>query len=550
MSGQYPLEREPTLSRRRMLGLLATGSAMLATSGLLLAACGEEDEAAAGNSGSGASSTATAEPEESAATSEPQMPEVFIVANEVEPSDLYPGFAGGYGGALVIRQIYQTLVEPRMNMDDAGNVTVEWMPILAESVEQVDPSRWRFKLREGVTFHNGEPWNAEAAKFSYDALRDEDNLALRNSSDFLRSIVAFEVIDEMTIEVENAFPDAEVPGYLLRIGFLAIPPKFVEENGFEALAENPIGTGPYRFESWTRGQDLMLTKFEDYWSEDGPNMPAVQYIVRGEATVRAQTIQAGEAHFAFNIGMEQGQTLERSIVGGGFQSSGIRLNNTHPVISDIRVRKALNHAINRDEIVESIFLGAAEPLAFFGFQPVDLEPFSYDPDLARSLIEEAGVQGTELELVYGEGRIPEEDQLAEIYQASFEEIGLSIRLTKLEPRQYNEMGALPFEEQPPLYMETTSSGNFGEISGGLRDKYGCEGTGTYCDPELDAEFEALAGLTGEERLENLQSLAERLHEEAPRIWVAAMQQVHGLAEGVETDFPLNAYILFDDIRLA
>lgn len=541
------------LSRRRLLQLAAVGGATIVTSGTLLAACGEEDSEVEASGAMAAAPQADSSPtdssEESAAGNEAAgLPAEFVVANELEPSDLYPGFGSGYGGALVLRQIYQTLVEPRMTVDEQGGVTVEWVPFLAESIEQLSPTRWRFNLREGVTFHNGEEWNADAARFSFDALKDEENLALRNASDYLASITDFEVIDDMTIEVENAFPDTELPGYMLRIGFQAIPPKFVAENGFAALAENPIGTGPYRFESWTRGQEIRLTKFEDYWNEDGPNMPAVRYIVRAEATVRSQTIQAGEAHFAFNIGMEQAQTLDSYVIGAGFQSSGIRVNNTDPVTSDVRVRRALNHAIDREAIVESIFLGAAEPLSFFAFQPVDVEPYAYDPELATSLISEAGFEGAELEMVYGEGRIPEEDQLAEIYQASFEAIGLKIKLTKLEPRQYNELGGMPFDEQPPLYMETTSSGNFGEISGGLRDKYGCEGTGTYCDVELDEEFVELAGLSGDERVEALQSIAERLHEEAPRIWVAGVQQVHGLAEGVETDFPLNTYVLFDDIR--
>lgn len=531
--------------------MVGAGGMAVAASGLL-AACGEEDHAGTGSgasSGSGASPTATSTTAASAPTT-PALPEEFIVANELEPSDLFPAFGGGYGGALSIRQIYQTLVEPRMSMADDGTVTVEWTPILAESIEQVSETRWRFKLREGVTFHNGEEWNAEAAKYSYDALRDEENIALANTSDFLRPVVAFDIVDDMTVEIEGAFPDTEFPAYLLRIGYMGLPPKYIEENGFAALGENPVGTGPYKFESWTRGQELKLTRFEDYWDENGPNMRAVRYIVRPEATVRAQTIRAGEAHFAFNIGMEQAQTLDHYVVGGGFQSSGIRLNNTHQVTSDLRVRKALNHAIDRDQIVESILLGAVVPLSFFAFQPVDVEPFAYDPELATSLISEAGFEGTELEMVYGEGRIPEEDQLAEIYQASFEAIGLKIKMTKLEPRQYNELGALPFEEQPPLYMETTSSGNFGEISGGLRDKYGCEGTGTYCDSAFDEEFLALAGLSGEERLESLQSIVERLHEDAPRVWVAGVQQVHGLAEMVETDLPLNAYILFSDIRFA
>ncbi|MGH2587445.1 MAG: ABC transporter substrate-binding protein, partial [Dehalococcoidia bacterium] len=217
--------------------------------------------------------------------------------------------------------------------------------------------------------------------------------------------------------------------------------------------------------------------------------------------------------------------------------------------NDVRVRKALNYAIDRAAIVKSIFRGAAVPSAFFGFQPVKLEPYRYQPDEAKKLIDAAGARGTQLELVYGEGRIPEEDQLAEVYKAAFEAAGLRVNLKKVEPKQYNDIGTRPFPEQPPLYMETTSSGNYGEIAGGLADKYGCKGTGTFCKPEFDAEYAQLATLSGEARNAKLQSIAERLHnDEVPRVWVAAVQQVHGFADFVTVNLPANAYILFEDLK--
>jgi len=98
-------------------------------------------------------------------------------------------------------------------------------------------------------------------------------------------------------------------------------------------------------------------------------------------------------------------------------------------------------------------------------------------------------------------------------------------------------------------METTSSGNFGEIASGLLDKYGCEGTGTYCDPAMDAEFRGLAALEGEARRAKVQEIAAKLHEAAPRAWVAVVQQVHGLSERVVTDLPLNAYVRFQDLSV-
>lgn len=549
---------KPTLSRRGFLRVAAAGAVSLSAAGLLAAcgddAVGEEDDPDS-SSGSDAQALAQAPPTQPLAESESSetavggdLPAEFIVANIAEPTDLLPWF-GGYETGLITRQIYQTLVEPRLTVNDQGVAETELVPQLAEQWELIDDTRWRFTLRQGVTFHNGEPFNAEAVITSLDALTDPANLDQFKKTSLLRDVTGWEAVDDHTVDITTAQKNVEFPNMWLRIGFVALPPKLLAEQGMATLGEHPVGTGPYQFESWTRGQELRLTKFEEYWKGDeGPNMPVVRYIVRPEAAVRAQTIAAGEAHFAYNIGMEQATTLENYVVGGGFQSTSLRVNNTIEPTSDIRVRKALNYAIDRQAIVEAIFGGAAVPLAFFGFQPVDLEPYPYDPEQAASLIQEAGIEGTELELVYGEGRIPEEDQLAEIYVAAFEAIGLKVKLNKVEPRQYDEIGSLPFKEQPTLYMETTSSGNFGEIAGGLLDKYGCEGTGAHCDPALDAEFKELLTIEGPERLEKLQSIAERLHEKAPRVWVATVQQVHGLAPNVETDLPANTYILFDDIR--
>lgn len=471
----------------------------------------------------------------------------FVVANEIEPLDLLPWF-GGYGQALVTRQIYETLAEPRMTLTDDNTVDITLTPVLAESWERVDDLRWRFFLREGVSFHNGEAWDAVAAKASFDVLSDADTIAELGKFNALAGATA-EIVDEMTIDFITPEPDSEFVNISIRIGFSALPAKMLEEQGIQAFAENPVGTGPFRFGEWSKGEAIVLNQFEEYWNDDVLDVATVRFIARHEAAVRAQTVLAGESDLAYNIGAEQASPLPHTVTGGGFQSTSIRLNNTIEPTSNQQVRLAINHAIDREGIVESVFGGQAAVAAFFGFQPVELEPYPYDPEQAAALIEEAGASGMELELIYGEGRIPEEDQLAEIYKSQLDAIGLNIKLTKVEPRQYNEIGSMPFEEQPPLYMETTSSGNFGEIAGGLQDKYGCEGTGTYCDPAMDIEFAALANMTGEERQAKLQEIAEALHAEAPRAWVAVVQQVHGLSDRVETTLPLNAYIRFNEIQI-
>jgi peptide/nickel transport system substrate-binding protein len=277
-------------------------------------------------------------------------------------------------------------------------------------------------------------------------------------------------------------------------------------------------------------------------------MPAVRFIIRPDASVRAQTVAAGEANLAYNIGTELANQLGKSVQGGGFQSSGIRLNNSIEPTKNLNLRMAMNLAIDRKGIIDSIFDGKATPLAFFGFQPIHLDPFPYDPEQATKLIKDGGWNGSELEFVYGENRIPEEPELAEVYKASWEAVGLKIKLNRKEPNQYNDTAALPFEQQPPIVMETTSSGNSGEIAGGLRDKYGCDGTGTFCDPAYDQKYNDLAALTGDKRVAMIQSIAEELKAKAPRVWVAGVVQVHGITSNVETKLPTNTYVFMDDIR--
>lgn len=520
MTGTSNLFTAARLSRRRVGALTAAGVAGLAAPALL-------------RRGDARAQTSDAP---------------FVIANEAEPASLLPWF-GGFGAALVSRQIYETLVEPRMELNDAGEIEINWVGVLAESWERVDDLRWRFYLRRGVTFHNGEPWNADAAVASAQVLGDTELTNRLGTINLIgRAVAAVEKVDDYTFDMETPGPNSEFLSPIVRLGYVGLPAGALAEQGVEAFAEAPIGTGPFRFGSWSRGQEIILERSDDYWGE-ASSFPSLRYVTRPEAAVRAQTIAAGEAHFAFNIGAQQGSTLDRSVTGAGFQSTSIRINNTIAPTNDHRVRLAINHAIDRQGIVDAIFNGQAVPAAFFGFQPVTLEPYTYDPELARSLIEEAGAGGTELELVYGEGRIPEEDQLAEIYQAALQDIGLVIKLTKVEPVQYNEIGGRAFEEQPPLYMETTSSGNYAEIISGLQDKYGSEGSGAYRNPDLDAAFLSLYVLDGEEKWTRLQEIAEQLHAEAPRAWVAVIPQVHGLGPNVATDFPLNAYVRIQDIGL-
>jgi len=532
------------LDRRSVLrgGVLSA----LGLAGAALLGCGDD----ATNAGSPVSASTTALTT-NAAVATGTTPEEFVVANEAEPSDLFPWF-GGFGQGLVTRQVYQTLVEPRLFVGVNGEISWEVAGVLAESWEQVEPTRWRLKLRPGVTFHNGEPWDATAAKASFDLLSNKDVITELKKPNLLASVKSFEVVDDLTVDFTTVKPDPEVLTLNLRLGFVGLPAQAIAGDGWRSLREHPVGTGAYQFVSWSRGSDIRLERVANHWSSDAPKVQKLRFLPRPDASVRALAVKAGEVHFAYNIGAEQAAKLDHQIIGGGFQTTTLRLNNVIAPTNDVRVRQAINYAIDRDSIVKTIFRGAAQPVGFFAFQPVKIDPFPFDVARAKQLIKEAGAEGSELELVYGENRIPEEPQLVELYKATLEAVGLKIKLTRLEPVSYNDVGSRPFPEQPALYMETTSSGNYKDIASGLHDKCGCDGSGTFCNPGMDAEYDQLANMTGAERDAKIQSIAERLqHEFVSRAWVAGVQQVHGAASFVDgSKLPQNTYVRFEDLRFA
>ncbi len=537
--------RSALVSRRAAMrgGLLAG----LGLAGAALLGCGDDEEE---SEGSEASATAPgASPSSSVAAGSSALPDEFVLANESEPADLLPWFAN-FGSALVTRQVYQTMWEPRLTVVN-GRPTWERVPVLARSFEQTGPTTWRLALREGVRFHNGEPWNADAAVASFELLSNPDLIKELKRSSILGGITRFQKVDDMTVDVETRAPGVDAIATAMRLGYSGLPAKAIAGDGWRSLAEHPIGTGPIRITAFNRGSDIQGEAFEDYWGKKFP-IRRVRWITRPEPSVRALTVKTGEAHFAFNIGSEPAQQLEHWVAAAGFQTNMVRMNNTRAPFTDVRVRKAANYAIDRDEIARAVFRGTAEPTGFFAYAPSNAKPFPFDPKRARALLEEAGAAGASVELVYGEFRLPEEEALAEIFQGYLNAAGFRASIRRVEKVAYAELSAAEFEQQPQMLMESTSSGNYGEVLGSLDDKFGCNGSGTYCNEALEARWTALRTRSIEERDREVAEIARILQEEdSPRIFVAVVKQVHGLAPFFDpAALPVNLYPLFDDFRFA
>lgn len=243
---------ESRVSRRRLLS--GAGVAGLGVLGAALVGCSEDEEtatatataAASGGSG-GAAATSAAATSSSTPVAGTQLPAEFVFANDAEPGDLGPWFAN-FSTGLVTKNIYEPLVEPFLMLNPDGTPHWEVRGVLAESFEAVTPAIYRLKLREGVKFHNGEDWNADAAVASFNFLVSDDVMEPLQKTNFAKALFKrFEKVDEATVEIEFVSPGIEGLTLYQQFGFVGLPPSITSGTDGSPLLENPVGTGPLRF---------------------------------------------------------------------------------------------------------------------------------------------------------------------------------------------------------------------------------------------------------------------------------------------------------------
>ena len=326
--------------------------------------------------------------------------ELTFAAN-FEPDSLDPHVAANSSSFIVLQNVVDTLV--LLSPDD-----LEYHPYLADSWEISDDGTvYTFRLRDGVTFHDGTPFNAEAVKFNLDRIVDPDtksSLALTNLGPYDSS----RVIDDLTVEITMKTPYPPLLDALSQTALGMLSPTAVEAQG-AAIGQDPVGTGFMKFQSWTPQDRIELVRNDDYnwapdiWGHTGPAyLEKYTLIVADEPAARVTALESGDV-----LGIEDtpGQDVARLEADERFELVKAELpghprsffmNTERAPLDDINVRKALLYGLNRPEIVQ---------LATFGTQPPATGPFSpatwsyseaageiypYDPEKAGQLLDEAG----------------------------------------------------------------------------------------------------------------------------------------------------------------
>jgi len=304
-------------------------------------------------------------------------------------------------------------------------------------------------LREGVFFHDGTPFNAEAVKINLDRFIPGARFRF-----LLAKVVNVEVVGEYTVKLYTEEPFAPMVAHLTH-GFIGmLSPASIEAAGEETI-NAPVGTGPFEFVEWVRGEHILVARNENYWGK-APYLDEVMWRIVPEDAARVIMLQAGEADVIFRVPPDDVQFLDADpninvVHADSVRTIYIGFNVQREPYTDVRVRQAINYAVNKEEIVKYILGGAGRvsdaPIApgIFGYKAAG--PYEYDLEKARALLAEAGYpDGFKEKLFHPTGRYLMDAAIAEAVQAQLREVGIEVELITMEWATYLAFSRKPVEE--------------------------------------------------------------------------------------------------------
>ena len=305
-------------------------------------------------------------------------------------------------------------------------------PALAVSWERISATRMRFKLREGVSFHNGEPFDSEAVKFSIERYLDPNTNF--PAMFFIDSISHVEIVDVHTVDLITKYPDAILLNRLAGL-VLIVPPGYIRTKGDAYFARHPVGTGAFVFREWKAGDSIELTANKNYWFKGYPKVDGIVFkFVPYEKQVAA--LLAGEVDLLTDLPGPQTLKVKAKpnltvLKKASFYTMPFSLNLSSGPLNSLKVRKALNHAVNKENLIRYDLLGNGTPIATLsmpgetGHNP-SLKPYAYDPAKARKLLAEAGYpKGFTLNFLVKKNA----ERFGKIIATDFRKIGVNLRIT-------------------------------------------------------------------------------------------------------------------------
>lgn len=456
-----------------------------------------------------------------------------------EPPTLDPALNYQIDGWSIVHAIYDSLVQ----YGPDGKL----QPLLAESYRLVDPTTYEFTLRSGITFHNGEPLTAASVAVSVAHIMNKD--VASQVAQLFAVIKQVEQVDSLTVRMHLTEP---APWLLSQIAaYLALlPPKYAA-NAKNDLGSHPIGTGPYRFVSWQRGESITLAANDDYFAASPKGRPlAKQVVYRAVPDLSTQVadLLSGTAQLIRAVPIDRidqvkeagDQVIAKPVSG----SAWIRVANDVAPFIDARVRQALNYAVDVDAIVKALLAGHGQRLANFfppdglGYDP-NLKPYPYDPDKAKQLLKEAGVpKNFAVELDFSTTERPE---VVEAVAGQLSEAGLKVKAQPQDVARFNQTwqdpktAPLRYSTWRPMFdpysLLSLVVANKGYLS-------------RYKNDKAQALIDAGAKETdAAKRAQIYQQLGQVLHDDPAAIYLYSVTALYGAQAGVSWTQRADDYII-------
>ncbi len=363
----------------------------------------------------------TAEPEQPATEADPNEGKTLTLLTSAETESIDPTYCTATASWNYLMQVFEPLVYRDENMNLYG--------VLAESWEWVDDVTLKINLRQGVKFHSGADFTAESVKLSIErVLRAPTTPPLPPITLPFNGI---EIIDDYTINFKLT-EKCPMLLYFFRTVYMLDPTVYTDVEPMTDVSK-VSGTGPYRMTGFTTSESMTLEANEEYWG-GSPKIKNAVFRLVPEASTRTAELLAGTADIIQNVSIDQLNTIEtdstRVVAAGGGRDAGIAIRCDQAPFDDIRVRQALNYAIDKETINNTLLSGYGEIYAGICMPPnentTDVSPYPYDPEKAKALLKEAGYEtGLEVTITTPDGRYVRDKEISLVVAQYLQDVGIN-----------------------------------------------------------------------------------------------------------------------------
>jgi peptide/nickel transport system substrate-binding protein len=467
----------------------------------------------------------------------------IVIALQGEPTTLDPQFADDGN----MRPVSDNVFDKLLVLDGK---TLQPIPCLALEWERVSDITWQFTLREDVKFHNGEPFTAEDAVYSVKRIIDPAfNSQIAGNFSTIKDA---KIINSNTILIITNGPD---PILLKRLTLLDIVnKKYTESSPDNIINTKPVGTGPYQVIEWNRGEEIKIEKFNDYWGQK-PNIQKVTYRFIQENSTRLAALKAGEINLAVNMLPEYLEQLPAYKTANSIEFYFLRFNTIRGIMQNKLIRQAVNYAIDKEAIVQALFLGSAIPArgqlakeAYFGFNK-NLDAYAFNPEKSKELLKEAGYQGEVVQLISERGRWMKDGEISEAVASMISDVGINVKLTFLSWQQWLDT-LFNLEKAPDIMF--SSNGN--ELFDMDRFYQAIIKTGgpqsAYSNPDIDKKIDVARNeMDPVKRQAMYEELAQLVYDDPFGVSLINLKSIWGISKDLEWEPREDGRILISEMSL-